>query len=351
MVRLFAEGDSVARLTRLLHRAYSGHAAEGRVFFASYQSVEDTAYRLSRGECWLALRAGELVGTVTVAAPHGAPEGYPAPAGFGSFWQLAVDPSYQGMGLGQRLLALAEERIAELGSSQVVIDTSVEAVDLVGWYRRRGYRAVGSWRWGVTNYESVVLLKELTPGGRGGDTDCRCRTRRHRQPALLAEHADGVLGGDDEGLVEGLSARSAGAGDGALAARSAADRTRGRDEDAAGLGTGVVEAAGDRGGQEGLAAKLGCSAGAPRRRAGASREHGTLRYPHLRRKSPPVGGSSRCRILPLPSAGKPIRHPLGSHEKRQCADLVTGWLLYGTWSSGPSEGEVPTPDRFHCSTG
>ncbi|MEU5215008.1 N-acetyltransferase [Streptomyces sp. NPDC020807] len=164
VLRLFAEGDSIADLTSLLHRAYSGHAAEGRVFFASYQSVEDTAYRLGRGECWLALQAGGLVGTVTVAALHEVPKGYPDPAGSGSFWQLAVDPSYRGTGLGQRLLALAEERIAALGSSRVVIDTSVEAVDLVGWYRRRGYVPVGSWRWAVTNYESVVLLKELGPG-------------------------------------------------------------------------------------------------------------------------------------------------------------------------------------------
>ncbi|OEV20894.1 hypothetical protein AN221_09355 [Streptomyces nanshensis] len=163
--RPFAEGDSVARLTRLLHRAYSDHAAEGRVFFASYQSVEDTAHRLGRGECWLALRAGELVGTVTVAAPYAVPEAYPAPAGTGSFWQLAVGPEYRGTGLGQQLLTLAEERIAELGFSQVVIDTSAEAVELVGWYLRRGYVPVGYWRWGVTNYESVVLLKEMESGG------------------------------------------------------------------------------------------------------------------------------------------------------------------------------------------
>ncbi|WP_370413552.1 GNAT family N-acetyltransferase [Streptomyces fradiae] len=155
VVRPFAEGDSVAQLTRLLHRASSAHTAEGRVFFASYQSVEDTAYRLRKGECWLAPRAGELVGTVTVAAPYGVPEGYPAPAGAGAFWQLAVDPEYRGTGLGQRLLDLAEERIGALGSSQVVIDTSAQAADLVGWYRRRGYVPVGSWRWGVTNYESV----------------------------------------------------------------------------------------------------------------------------------------------------------------------------------------------------
>ncbi|MFE5709651.1 GNAT family N-acetyltransferase [Streptomyces sp. NPDC056501] len=167
VIRSFAEGDSVARLTRLLHRAYAGHAAEGRVFFASYQSVEDTAYRLGKGECWVALQAGEFVGTVTVAAPHVVPETYPAPAGSGSFWQLAVDPTFRGAGLGQRLLDVAEGRIAALGSVQVVIDTSAEAVNLVGWYRRRGYVPVGSWRWGVTNYESVVLVKDLMLGGPG----------------------------------------------------------------------------------------------------------------------------------------------------------------------------------------
>ncbi|MEW2585594.1 GNAT family N-acetyltransferase [Streptomyces virginiae] len=166
VVRPFAEDDSVVDLTRLLHRAYSGHAAEGRVFFASYQSVQDTAYRLGRGECWVALQGGALVGTVTVAAPYEVPEGYPAGEGSGSFWQLAVDPSYRGSGLGERLLSLAEERIAALGSDAVVIDTSLDAAELVGWYRRRGYVPVGTWRWDVTNYESVVLRKGLAPTGR-----------------------------------------------------------------------------------------------------------------------------------------------------------------------------------------
>ncbi|GAA2746315.1 hypothetical protein GCM10010440_37650 [Kitasatospora cinereorecta] len=160
-LRRFAEGDSAEDLTRLLHRAYADHAAAGRVFFASYQSVRDTTARLARGECWVAFHDGELVGSVTVAAPYAMPERYPAPVGAGSFWQLAVDPTYQGTGLGQRLLTLAEERIVALGSAEAVIDTSARAVDLVGWYCRRGYVPVGTWRWDVTNYESVVLLKDL----------------------------------------------------------------------------------------------------------------------------------------------------------------------------------------------
>ncbi|MGW0752949.1 GNAT family N-acetyltransferase [Streptomyces sp. NPDC002587] len=87
----------------------------------------------------------------------------PSAGGRGSFWQLAVEPSQRGTGLGQRLLALAESRIAALGSTQVVIDTSSQATDLVDWYRRRGYAPIGTWRWDVTNYDSIVLMKNLPP--------------------------------------------------------------------------------------------------------------------------------------------------------------------------------------------
>ncbi|WP_282202112.1 GNAT family N-acetyltransferase [Kitasatospora fiedleri] len=164
VVRRFVGSDSVEDLTRLLHRAYAEHAAAGRVFFASYQSVADTVSRLGKGECWLAVQGSELVGTVTLTAPYEVPDGYPAPVGAGSFWQLAVDPAYRGSGLGQRLLTVAEERIAALGATSVVIDTSAEAANLVAWYRRRGYVPISTWRWDVTNYESVVLLHDLSKG-------------------------------------------------------------------------------------------------------------------------------------------------------------------------------------------
>lgn len=160
-IRRFGEEDSVERLTELLHRAYADHAAAGRVFFASYQTPQDTRHRLSKGECWIATTGETVLGTVTVSAPHSTPDGYPAPQNAGSFWQLAIDPTQRGTGLGNRLLQLAESRIVALGSAQAVIDTSAEATDLVAWYRRRGYEPIGTWRWGVTNYDSTVLLKNL----------------------------------------------------------------------------------------------------------------------------------------------------------------------------------------------
>ncbi|KIQ62866.1 hypothetical protein TR51_28610 [Kitasatospora griseola] len=116
VVRRFSPHDSAVTLTRMLHHAYSDHAAAGRVFFASYQSVEDTTHRLGAGECWIASEGSKLVGTVTLAAPFLHPKGYPAPSGAGSFWQLAVAPSQQETGLGQRLLGVAESRVAALGA-------------------------------------------------------------------------------------------------------------------------------------------------------------------------------------------------------------------------------------------
>jgi GNAT superfamily N-acetyltransferase len=145
-LRRFQATDSVEELTSLLRRAHAGHTAAGR----------------DKGECWVAVdQAGGLVGTVTLSGSCDVPEGYPAPEGAGSLWWLAVDPALRGSGLGARLLALAEDRMAALGARQAVIDTSASAQDLLSWYRRRGYGPVGSWRWSATDSDSVVLAKPL----------------------------------------------------------------------------------------------------------------------------------------------------------------------------------------------
>ncbi|OUC96056.1 GNAT family N-acetyltransferase [Streptosporangium minutum] len=161
IMRRFADSDSVEELTTFLHRAYADHAAAGLVFFASYQAPEDTLNRLDKGECWIALEQEAIIGSVTVTGAYDTPPGYPSSTDAGSFWQLAVDPARRGTGLGHRLLALAETRIATLGASRVVIDTSSQATDLITWYRHHGYTSIGTWKWDVTNYDSVVLAKNL----------------------------------------------------------------------------------------------------------------------------------------------------------------------------------------------
>jgi ribosomal protein S18 acetylase RimI-like enzyme len=159
--RFDAETDSIDTLTTLLHTAYAEHLKAGRTFFASYQTRDDTLYRLSKGECWLAVDGDELVGTVTVVAPYDFPPGYPAEDKAGTFYQLAVLPQYQRKGLGESLLRLAEERIVSNGCETVTIDTSELATELIAWYKKRGYAYAGAWNWSVTNYPSTVLTKRL----------------------------------------------------------------------------------------------------------------------------------------------------------------------------------------------
>ena len=160
-IRRLTTHDSIEELTALLHAAYAQHAAAGRTFFASYQSVDDTRHRVDKGECWLMFAGDLMVGTVTIAVPAQVPPGYPAGVRSGAFYQLAVLPQWREQGLGERLLRWAEQRIVELGGDAAVIDTAVTATELIGWYERRGYTAVGRWLWDVTNYESVVLRKAL----------------------------------------------------------------------------------------------------------------------------------------------------------------------------------------------
>lgn len=160
-IRPLVNSDSITELTALLHAAYAEHALAGRDFFASYQSADDTRYRVANGECWVAFLGDVMVGTVTIAVPHNAPAGYPVGVRSGTFYQLAVLPEYRSIGLGDQLLSLAERRIRERGADEAVIDTSALATELIAWYERRGYAPIGRWRWQVTNYESIVLRKPL----------------------------------------------------------------------------------------------------------------------------------------------------------------------------------------------
>ena len=160
--RKLQDSDSLEALTEMLHLAYADHARAGRMFFASHQTVDDTRRRISKGECWLALQDNKITGTVTLSPAYRFPDGYPAAPNAGMLQQLAILPNLRGHGLGNALLELAENRLRELHSPAAALDTSSLATDLIRWYERRGYSRTGTWKWNVTNYESVVLGKVLS---------------------------------------------------------------------------------------------------------------------------------------------------------------------------------------------
>ncbi|MCQ4161598.1 GNAT family N-acetyltransferase [Roseomonas sp. GC11] len=168
-LRRLAGADSLAELTRLLHRAYAPLAAMGLRFMATHQSEAVTRERAETGECWVAVdAAGALVGTLLfkdAARTGGTPWlDRPEVAGFGQF---AVAPEWQGTGLGARLMEIAERRARETGAREIALDTAEPAAHLIALYHRRGYRLVGHAQWAHTNYRSVIMSKALPPGAAG----------------------------------------------------------------------------------------------------------------------------------------------------------------------------------------
>lgn len=154
--------DSISELTTLLHRAYAGLADLGLRYMATHQSDEMTAQRVAQGECYVARRAGKVIGTIMFK---------PAEKCSGSPWldrpevsclaQFGVDPAEQGTGLGAMLLSMVEQRAQETGAREIALDTAEPAHHLVRWYTRCGYRLIETMQWSHTNYRSVVMSKTI----------------------------------------------------------------------------------------------------------------------------------------------------------------------------------------------
>jgi len=53
--------------------------------------------------------------------------------------QLYILPPSQGLGLGRRLMACAEERARELGADRIWLGVMVKNAQAVGWYNRLGF--------------------------------------------------------------------------------------------------------------------------------------------------------------------------------------------------------------------
>ncbi len=191
VVRRLRPTDSLAELTGLLHRAYAKQVAMGLHAMASHQSPEVTRKRVSKGECFVAEMAGpppavaggesapssvsRLVGTIMFQEPAwGGGSGDSSGGGIAAsgprwfrrpdvsnFSQFAVEPTLQGKGIGLMLLNTVEARARELGMAELALSTAEPDTDLVTFYRRRGFRDVERFDWGVTNYTSLIMSKTL----------------------------------------------------------------------------------------------------------------------------------------------------------------------------------------------
>lgn len=167
-IRPLAARDSLDALTALLHRAYAPLAAAGMNYTAATQTADVTARRAAEGQCFVAVRSGEMVGTVTVAGPYDesvAPWTADVPwfrdADTAHLHQFAVDPRVQRQGLGQRLVLACETWARERGYRLLALDTAIPAAHLRALYRRLGYADVGTMQWEGRTYRSVIMRKAL----------------------------------------------------------------------------------------------------------------------------------------------------------------------------------------------
>jgi GNAT superfamily N-acetyltransferase len=127
-----ARAADLPALARLVNRAF---AVEGSFVDGDRTSVAELAQLTASGH-FLVL---DRVGGELAAAVHVAFDGVHA-----SFGLLAVAPELQGLGLGRRLVALAEALAAALGCHDVGLAIVDLRSELLPWYRSQGYREVGT---------------------------------------------------------------------------------------------------------------------------------------------------------------------------------------------------------------
>ena len=91
--------------------------------------LADYADILATQEIWLAEDRGVLEGALILDLRGGAL----------LIWSVAVAPAAQGRGIGNRLLAAADQRARELGHVTLRLYTGEPLTGNIAWYERHGY--------------------------------------------------------------------------------------------------------------------------------------------------------------------------------------------------------------------
>jgi GNAT superfamily N-acetyltransferase len=120
--------------------------------------------RIIAGRCFIALDDDKIIGTITCYLPDPNKSDWPLiykAEGVAHFGQFAVEPTYQGEGLGSRLLFQAEEQAILAGMHTMSLDTAEGVPELIAYYEKKGYKPVEFHQWHTANYRSIILAKKL----------------------------------------------------------------------------------------------------------------------------------------------------------------------------------------------
>jgi len=136
-VRRAQPSDTLA-LTALVNRAY---AVEASIVDGQRTTVDEIATLIRSGGFLVLEYAGGIAAAVLFQAPgeHSGPS--PSHAYFG---MLAVMPELQGLGLGRRLVQVAEAMAEATGATAMSLRVINLREELRRWYKSLGYREVGT---------------------------------------------------------------------------------------------------------------------------------------------------------------------------------------------------------------
>lgn len=144
-----ARPDDAQAMRRLARAAFTNYLDRMRREPAPMQA--DYVAAVAGGHAWVAERQGELVGLLVLepAADHLLLD------------IVAVAPGSRGLGIGGRLLRVAEQEALALGFSEVRLCTNEAMTENIAYYPRRGYRQTH--RAVQDGYARVFFSKTLDP--------------------------------------------------------------------------------------------------------------------------------------------------------------------------------------------
>ncbi|HEY7020404.1 MAG TPA: GNAT family N-acetyltransferase [Ktedonobacterales bacterium] len=142
-----ATQDDVAQIARLVNAAYAKYL--DRMEKPPAPMLADYATLIAHGEVYVLAAGAEIAGLLVLEARDQAL----------LIENVAVNPAFQGQGLGRRLMVFAEQLAREHGLREVRLYTNEVMVENLAFYQRLGFEEVE--RRVNDGYRRVFLRKSL----------------------------------------------------------------------------------------------------------------------------------------------------------------------------------------------